>query len=176
MDSDLEDKIMSMVQYGSGIAKKKAPTANTQDDSNNINDAKESNVEAKIVYAPTDIDDEGAEKTAFSSANEFQIDDTDSEDDTNLKPFYSDEESSDEEEDIGVPELTADVPIKKDVEQPQVTRFINMDDEDKRYLDDEETSEEETELGIKLQKLIDDQVGKNFEWNIGRILTSDLDL
>lgn len=164
MDSDLEDKIMSMVQYGSGIAKKKTPASDTQDDATNVNNTKENNVEAKVVYAPTDIDDEDAEKTAFSSANEFQIDDTDSEDATNLQPVYSDEESTDdEEEDIGVPELTADVPIKKDVEQPQVTRFINMDDEDKRYLDDEETSEEETELGIKLQKLIDDQVGKNFE-------------
>lgn len=170
MDSDLEDKIMSMVQYGSGIAKKKTSTSNTQDDATNGNDANESNVEAKVVYAPSDIDDEDAEKTAFSSANEFQIDDTDSEDDTNSKPVYSDEESTDdddEEEDIGVPELTVDVPIKKDVEQPQITRFINMDDEDKHYLDDEETSEEETELGIKLQKLIDDQVGKNFERNVG---------
>lgn len=170
MDSDLEDKIMSMVQYGSGITKKKASTSNTQDDAANANDAKESNVEAKVVYAPSDIDDEDAEKTAFSSANEFQIDDTDSEDDINPKPVYSDEESTDgddeEEEDIGVPELTADVPIKKDVEQPQITRFINMDDEDKHYLDDEETSEEETELGIKLQKLIDDQVGKNFERSV----------
>ncbi|CAO0790159.1 unnamed protein product [Mucor circinelloides] len=155
MDSDLEDKIMSMVQYDSGISKKKPSLpAKTQD----VSPPEQNNVPPKVVYAPVDSDNEDSRKTAVSSANIYQIDETDSEDDVNSKTVNSDEDGSDKEEDIGVPELTADVPANAQVEQPQVTRFINMDEEEKRYLDDEETSEEEAELESKLQQLIDDQI------------------
>ncbi|KAI8647070.1 hypothetical protein BD408DRAFT_479485 [Parasitella parasitica] len=155
MDSDLEDKIMSMVQYGTGIAKKKAPPSTKNDE--HANEADLNNAQAKVVYAPMDSDKSDEERPAFSSANEFCIDNTDSDDDTNPTTVYSDDES-DKEQDAGVPELAADVPIKKEAEQPRVTRYIDMDQEDKRYLDDQDTSEEEAELGQKLQKLIDDQI------------------
>ncbi|KAK4521435.1 uncharacterized protein ATC70_012050 [Mucor velutinosus] len=164
MDSDLEDKIMSMVQYGSGISKKKAPapvlpSTKTQD----VSPSEQNNVQPKVVYAPVDSDIEDPQKTAVSSANIYQIDESDSEDDAPSKAVYSDEdededEEREEEEDIGVPELTADIPAKKTIDQPQVTRFINLDEEEKRYMDDEDTSEEEAELESKLQQLIDDQI------------------
>ncbi|GAN03512.1 conserved hypothetical protein [Mucor ambiguus] len=164
MDSDLEDKIMSMVQYGSGISKKKAldsvpPLSKTQD----ANPPEQSNVQAKVVYAPIDNDIEDSQKTAVSSADIYQIDDSDSEDGRPSNTVYSDNEedegeSEEEETDIGVPELTADIPTKTPADQPQVTRFINLDEEEKRYMDDEDTSEEEAELESKLQQLIDDQI------------------
>lgn len=187
MDSDLEDKIMSMVQYGSGISKKKTsapaaavPTTETQD----VHPPEQSNVQASVVYAPVDDATDDSQKTAVSSANIYQIDETDSEDDAPTKTVYSDEddeESEDEEkeeeeeEDVGVPELTADVPAKTPVHEPQVTRFINLDEEEKRYMDDEDTSEEEAELESKLQQLIDDQVGQHTETETKRDDMSNLE-
>ncbi|CEP12761.1 hypothetical protein [Parasitella parasitica] len=151
IDSDLEDKIMSMVQYGTGITKKKAsPTQK---------DVQKNSLQAKVVYAPMDSDKSDDERPAFSSASEFCIDNTDSEDDTHSATVYSGEES-DHQENSGVPELIPDVPAERQTEQPRVTRYIDMDEEEKRYLDDEHMSEEEAELGLKLQKLIDEQTAR----------------
>lgn len=124
MDSDLEDKIMSMVQF-----KKKTPIVEKPE-------------EAKVVYAP--VGDESEKKsTNFSAANELQI---------------SEEEEDTDTEDIGVIENPATPKDDDIVMQPQVTRYINLDD--KHYMDDEETDEEEAELNAKLQDLIDDQVSQ----------------
>lgn len=61
MDSDLEDKIMSMVQF-----KKKTPVTEKQE-------------EPKVVYAP--VEKEETKPTKFSASNELQIsDDSDTED------------------------------------------------------------------------------------------------
>ena len=109
MDSDLEDKIMSMVQYGSGIAKKKTSTSNTQDDATNGNDANESNVEAKVVYAPSDIDDEDADE---------------------MEPEFN------PLQDIDWGSLTKEDLEKRLslVEQKTVQRWLNVEMDDERYL------------------------------------------
>lgn len=122
MDSDLEDKIMSMVQF-----KKKTPSPEKPE-------------EAKVVYAPVG-DDADNKNTNFSAANELQI---------------SEEEEDSYDEDIGTPENPPTPEDNDIIIQPQVTRYINLDD--KHYMDDEETDEEEAELNAKLQDLIDDQV------------------
>jgi hypothetical protein len=150
MDSDLEDKIMSMVQYGSGLSKKNttpivSPVADKQ--------VQTEIVAPKVVYAPVDKKAE-TKKTNFSAANLLQISSDEEEEDQ-----YHDTNNNMEsdEEDIGVLENPPTPPtVMEEVVEPKVTRYINLDE--KHYMEDEETSDEETELGIKLQELIDDQV------------------
>lgn len=146
MDSDLEDKIMSMVQYGSGLKKKVAPAP-----------AAPEKKSPEVVLAPKD-DNTTSSTSKFSAADELNIgkdnDDEDEDengnDDDDSSISYSGYQSA--EEDLGVPET----PAPPQESQPQVTNYINLDD--KHYMDDEEMSEEEEELGIKLQELIDDQI------------------
>lgn len=133
MDSDLEDKIMSMVQYGSGLKKKVAPVPE--------------NKSPEVVLAPTDDTTTNTTATKFSAADELNIGKDNNDDDSSSYGGYQSAE-----EDLGVPET----PAISQEPQPQVTNYINLDD--KHYMDDEELSEEEAELGLKLQELIDDQV------------------
>lgn len=132
MDSDLEDKIMSMVQFN-----KKTPIAEKPE-------------EPKVVYAPIG-DNAEKQKTKFSSANELQL----SEEEEEGEEGEEGEEDSDAE-DIGTLENPPTPEDSDIVMQPQVTRYINLDE--KHYMDDEETDEEEAELNAKLQDLIDEQV------------------
>jgi hypothetical protein len=134
MDSDLEDKIMSMVQYGSGL-KKKAPLPEKK--------------EPEVIHAP-EVDN-NKKLTTFSTANELQISE-----DNDTTSSSSNEAYESAEEDIGVPESPAPAPATVQEAQPQVTRYINLDD--RQYMEDMETSEEEAELNSKLQDLIDEQV------------------
>lgn len=137
MDSDLEDKIMSMVQYGSGLKKKVAP-------------APEKKSTPEVVHAPKD-DNTTSSTSKFSASDELNIGKADGDDDGDDSSIsYSGYQSA--EEDLGEPET----PALPQEPQPQITNYINLDD--KHYMDDEEMSEEEEELGIKLQELIDDQV------------------
>lgn len=99
MDSDLEDKIMSMVQYGSGL-KKKTPLPETK--------------EPEVVHAP-EIE-ANKKHTTFSTANELQI--------SNDNDDSSNDEYESAEEDVGVPETPATLQESK----PQITRYINLDD------------------------------------------------
>lgn len=147
MDSDLEDKIMSMVQYGSGLKKKVAPAPAVPEKKS-----------PEVVLAPKD-DNTSSSTSKFSAADELNIGKDNNDDDDEDENGNDDDDSSisysgyqSAEEDLGVPET----PAPPQESQPQVTNYINLDD--KHYMDDEEMSEEEEELGIKLQELIDDQV------------------
>jgi DNA polymerase sigma len=179
MDSDLEDKIMSMVQYGSGLTKKKALATPIAPEVPVVISAPAVSKIApinkpKVVYAPLDTKDK--QKTKFSASNELQLqnsDDSSSEDeDEEAGLLHSSDEEEEEnnensdneeyssaQEDLGVPE---EEEAKQDtvLAEPQITRYINLGDDDKQYMEDEDTSEEEAELGLKLQELIEEQVKK----------------
>lgn len=169
MDSDLEDKIMSMVQYGSGLSKKFVPASTnppkptTATPTPTTCTQKKEQKQAETIYAPIDQTTKKSSSSTFSAANMLQINSHDSEEEDEYREDSlsedSDEEESEEEEDIGTPPPLDE--RQEVAEEPRVTRYINLDDE-KHYMDDEETSDEEAELGIKLQELIDDQVKFRF--------------
>ncbi|KAI8098103.1 uncharacterized protein B0P05DRAFT_568060, partial [Gilbertella persicaria] len=139
MDSDLEDKIMSMVQYGSGISKKKPIPAPPKP---------ETRVDPAVVYAPTETDEK--KKSEFSASNELQLQEDDESDEPDL---YKSNNSESEDDHLSSLDTTAKTTTV--AAEPTVTRYINLDD--KQYIEDQETSEEEAELGLKLQELIEEQ-------------------
>ncbi|KAG1057046.1 hypothetical protein G6F43_001093 [Rhizopus delemar] len=177
MDSDLEDKIMSIVQYDSGVKRKRTnaesvpPTrssspvpANTTETTSKIVATPKPSVRRKVetIHAPLDID---KKRTEFSAANELHIESSDDEEegeyiseqdeetDLNSSPSESEEDEEPQDEE------------KTQAVAPLVTRHISLDN--KQYMDDEDTSEEEIELGKQIQELIDNQIqGRNKYKNI----------
>lgn len=146
LDSDLEDKIMSMVQYESGLTKKKLPTAPSAPEPTTIETAPE---EPEVVHAPVDLDK--STKSDFSFSNELQLNNSDLEEEKNAPVTVKDSES---ESDNDNEKETMQV----DIAPPQVTNYIDLNDQQPVYMDDEDTSEEEAELNEKLQELIEEQV------------------
>lgn len=172
LDSDLEDKIMSMVQYGSGLTKKKAVPVVSEVPvtvSSPVVSKIEPVTKPKVVYAPSDKKEK--QKTSFSAASELQlqnsegssdeieeglIDSSDDGEEEENNENSGDEDYSSAQEDLDVPDETPEQDTV--MAEPKVTRYINLEDDEKKYMEDEDTSEEEAELGLKLQELIEDQV------------------
>ncbi|KAI8336019.1 hypothetical protein BD560DRAFT_413885 [Blakeslea trispora] len=146
MDSDLEDKIMSMVQYGSGITKKRALPTNSEP-------ATEPTDGSTGVRTPVTSKDD--KKSLQYSDEEYQLEDSDNDSADLYKTANNTEDDSGDSSD-NEKESESKEETKATVNQPTVTHYINLDD--KHYMEDDETSEEEAELGMKLQKLIDDQI------------------
>ncbi|KAI8376638.1 hypothetical protein EDC96DRAFT_423618, partial [Choanephora cucurbitarum] len=157
MDSDLEDKILSMVQYGSGITKKKTLPTKLEPA---IEPTPDSVPEPVVVRAPISDAADQKRPVDFSASEEYGLGDTDSDSSESHKTASNTEDESDEDteddDDNNSSSNEARENTLADAPQPAVTHYINLDD--KRYMENDETSEEEAELGIKLQKLIDDQI------------------
>jgi hypothetical protein len=169
---------MSMVQYGSGLIKKKAtapatpvPEARATSPAPSVA-ISEPMHKPKVIYAPLDTKEK--QKTTFSAATELQLqnsNDSSSEEgilhssDEEEEDKSGDEEEEDKsgDEEYSTPQEDLEVQDEpKDIiaAEPQVTRYINLEDDGKQYMDDD-VSEEEAELGLKLQELIEEQVTRD---------------
>ena len=176
MDSDLEDKIMSIVQYDSGVKRKRTnaesvPTtrssspvpANTTETTSKTVATPKPSVRRKVetIHAPLDID---KKRTEFSAANELHIESSDDEEEGEYISEQDEEtdlnsSSSESQEDEEPQDEEPQDEEKTQVIAPLVTRHISLDN--KQYMDDDDTSEEEIELGKQIQELIDNQIQVN---------------
>lgn len=150
---------MSMVQYGSGLTKKKAPLRPSTPEP-------KVQEEPEIVHAPISKTTT-AKKEDFSFSNELQLHDSEEESNNNDNNAFvvhdSDEEHmSDVETSENVVSSTTIENVDNGVtEAPQITNFIDLNDQPQtESMDEDGSSEEEEENNSKLQQLIEAQVKK----------------
>ncbi|KAI9468907.1 MAG: hypothetical protein EXX96DRAFT_98100 [Benjaminiella poitrasii] len=164
IDSDLEDKILSMIQYESGLTKKK-PGSQSRTATPITSTAQSPAPSPKVVYAP--INTKESTKSSGLSAAHFLPLDNDSEDDLYVIDKSSDDdgEDDDDKDDSGHQEEgsnpsseLAATASDTNIIEPQITRFINLDDDDGYSLDE---SSDEEQSNLKLQELIKHRVNTN---------------
>ncbi|KAI8384979.1 uncharacterized protein BYT42DRAFT_281956 [Radiomyces spectabilis] len=156
LESDVEDQILSMVQYGSGLngTGHKQTTEATQSSAGKkdkvqvvvANDAAPKKSKNQIKPKSSDL----LQLSSSEEDGEIVSDSDQDQDET------ADTEASDEENDS----VEMELPQIQQQTGPRVTRYIDLDMVGgSRYMDDEdEESDEERELNQKLQNLIDDQI------------------
>ncbi|KAG1179472.1 hypothetical protein G6F70_001150 [Rhizopus microsporus] len=160
LDSDLEEKILSVTHYDVGVDKKKkktesaapersTPTApvSAPDARGRVLPSKSARRTVSTVHAPIDFDRKRAD---FSAASELKLNSSDEEGE-----YRSEEEKEEEMADVVASDSSSEEEELREA-PPPVTRHINLDD--KQYMDDVETSEEERELGAELRVLIEDSI------------------
>ncbi|KAI8140482.1 hypothetical protein BJV82DRAFT_622780 [Fennellomyces sp. T-0311] len=136
LDSDTEDKILSLIHYSSGLKKKKA--------------AKPS--------LPSEESESSQSSDQESSSNEEESDEELG--DELDKESHNDKEEEEEKEEVVVEEESGESSSEESETpaEPSVTRYINLDADNPTYIDDESEDDEEVELNTRLQDLIQDQI------------------
>ncbi|KAI8975091.1 hypothetical protein BDF20DRAFT_876851 [Mycotypha africana] len=189
IDSDLEDKIMSLVHYQTGVVDSAPPPSKPAPETVSIPEpyvrikdlSKEKAFEKsapKVVYAPIDVNGTGVSN--YSANAELQLDEPNS--DVEMYEVDS-SEGSEEEGEIRSSEeegLTSDLSVQSSPEEdiadeeldkgnnieetmhvaPKVTRVIDMDEDP--LVEDEKVTVTEREVNLGVKDLIEEQARSNF--------------